>query len=547
MGTIISLPKLESYSKQIISMQKFYKTIAVTLGIVSSLSSLAQEPADALRYSFITPIGSARTQAIGGAGVSLGGDFSSTFINPAGLAQFKTNEFVFTPGFFMNRNKHSINDSSYKGNRSAVNIGNIGFIFGSPNRWGSSNIKNTTFSLALTQTANFNSNFNYRGVNNVSSYSEKWVEEIIAAGITDVNNIGATFPNGASQAYETYLVDTATEGGQLVLKTQADTRAMDLFQTFNYQTRGGMYEGAFAVAWNNQEKLFYGLTIGIPFLNYSRTTTVTERDLSGNTDNNFDNFSFRENLTTTGAGINAKLGLIYKPVEHFRIGVTFHTPSFLMLTDRSDATLTANIENYSKKVNNDPSRPTTYTYSTSDYIEGDYTYDYSLTTPWRAAVSLAYVFREIKDVTKQKGFITADVELVNYKANSFRSTATDASAAEEQYFKNLNESIDALYRMAFNARIGGELKFKTIMVRAGFNYMGSPYQKSQLPDEVKISRLTPSLGLGYRDKGYFVDLTYAHTIGRDFHIPYLLTGNNYPFANNRFSNGQVVATVGFKF
>ncbi|HEX4956690.1 MAG TPA: hypothetical protein VFV46_00820 [Lacibacter sp.] len=525
-------------------MQRFKIT---TVLLLVFLSTQAQEPADALRYSYFTPIGSARTQAIGGAGVSLGGDFSSTFINPAGLGQFKTNEFVFTPGFFMNRNKHSINDSSFKGNRSALNIGNIGFIFSAPNRWRSGNNRNTTIAIALTQTANFNSNFSYKGRNNISSYSEKWVEEIIAAGVTDVNNIGGRFPNGASQAYETYLVDTATENGRLVLKTNADTRFMPLYQTFNYKTRGGMYEGAFAVAWNNNEKLLYGLTVGLPFINYSRTTTVTEKDMSGNTDNNFDNFSFTENLTTTGGGINLKLGFIYKPVEHFRLGVTFHTPSLLMLTDRSDATLTANIENYSKKVNNDPSKPTTYTYTTSDYIEGDYNYEYLLVTPWRAAVSLAYVFREISDVTKQKAFITADVELVNYKANSFKSTATDASAAEEQYFKDLNASMDVLYRMAFNARIGGELKFKTFMVRGGFNYMGSPYQKSQLPEGAKVSRMIPSLGLGYRDKGYFLDLTYSHLIGRDFHVPYILTGNNYPFANNRFSNGQVVATIGFKF
>jgi hypothetical protein len=541
MGRDITMP---SHRKKSSSMQKIYISILFLFGF---LSLQAQEPADALRYSYITPLGTARTQAIGGAGVSLGGDFSSTFINPAGLAQFKTNEFVFTPGFFMNKNKHNYNDSTYKGNRSAVNTGNIGFIFSSNNRWKSSNIKNTTIALAITQTANFNSNFSYRGLNNNSSYSEKWVEEIIAAGITNVNSIGGTFPNGASQAYETYLVDTATENNQIVLKTNADTRLMPLYQTFNYQTRGGMYEGAFAVALNSNEKLLYGFTIGIPLVNYRRTTTVTERDLSGNTDNNFDNFSFTENLTTSGAGVNLKLGLIYKPVEHFRMGITFHTPSWIFLTDNSDATLTANIENYSKKVNNDPGRPTTYTYATSDYIEGDYQYDYVLSTPWRAAVSLAYVFREISDVTKQKAFITADVELVNYKANSFKSATTDANSGDEQYFRNLNQSIDALYKMAFNARIGGELKFKTIMVRGGFNYMGSPYQKSQLPPGAKASRMIPSLGVGYRDKGYFIDLTYSHLIGKDFHVPYILTGNSYPYANNRFSNGQVVATVGFKF
>ena len=59
----------------------------------------AQEPADALRYSWLTQNGTARNQAVGGAGASLGGEFSSLFINPAGLGFYKTNEFVITPGY----------------------------------------------------------------------------------------------------------------------------------------------------------------------------------------------------------------------------------------------------------------------------------------------------------------------------------------------------------------------------------------------------------------------------------------------------------------
>jgi hypothetical protein len=218
------------------------------------------------------------------------------------------------------------------------------------------------------------------------------------------------------------------------------------------------------------------------------------------------------------------------------------------LTDRTDVSLTSDIENYARKVNNDESKPTSYTYSTKDYTNGeDYQYNYQLITPWRLAVSGSYVFREVHDVTKQKAFVTADLELVNYKAASFSSNAEIPNDAEDAYFKSVNRNIDELYRYALNLRLGGELKFNTWMVRGGFQYNGSPYQKDFLPEGAKGWRMIPSAGLGYRNKGYFIDLTYAYQIGHNLHIPYVLTDNAYPLAKQQTKNGQIVATVGFKF
>ncbi len=508
--------------------------------------SFAQDALDALRFSYLTATGSARSQAIGGAGISLGGDISSTFINPAGLAQFKTNEIVFSPGFYMNRAKLNYNDSTFKGNKSAFNTGVSGLIFSRGSRFKSSNIRNTTIAIAVNQSANFNSKFAYRGRNNVSSYSEKWLEELVYNNETNFDNALNNYPHGASLALQGYLIDSTI--GFTGYRTNADIAKMPLDQSFSYETRGGMHEAAFAMAWNRKEKILYGVTIGIPFINYSRKTTVTETDGTNNADNDFKNFTFTETFSTKGNGFNARLGVIFKPVEYFRIGFTFHTPSLLTLTDRTDATVTTNIENYAKRINNDNSKPSTFTYSTKEFTDGnDYSYQYQLLTPWRLGASASYVFREIKDVTKQKAFITADVELINYKAISYSSNETLPAAGEEAYFKSVNQSIDELYKMALNARIGGELKFETFMVRAGFNYLGSPYQKTVLPAGAKGWRMTPSLGVGYRDKGFFADLTYAHTIGRDIHIPYLLQDSQYPLAKNNLTNGQIIATVGLKF
>ena len=73
--------------------------------LISVQNVFSQEPADALRYSWITSGGSARQQAIGGAMTSLGGDISATFVNPAGLGFYRTGDIVITPGYNFLNNK----------------------------------------------------------------------------------------------------------------------------------------------------------------------------------------------------------------------------------------------------------------------------------------------------------------------------------------------------------------------------------------------------------------------------------------------------------
>ena len=94
------------------------KNFFVACFLLSVLYTQAQEPVDALRYSKFTPTGSARSIAIGGAMTALGGDISSVNTNPAGIALFKTNEFVLSPGFNFNSNKGTYLDGKDKGRES---------------------------------------------------------------------------------------------------------------------------------------------------------------------------------------------------------------------------------------------------------------------------------------------------------------------------------------------------------------------------------------------------------------------------------------------
>jgi len=507
----------------------------ISLCIVLSQYLWAQEPADALRYSWYTSNGTARQQSVGGAGGSLGGDISATFINPAGLGFYKTGDFVLTPAFRIYNNKATYFGRTEKDKSTTFAFGTSGVVFGNSDRKN----KSSAIALAINQTANFNSDILYRGLNTQSSYSQKFLEEISNRNDHDPNSVANNYPFGTSLAFNTFWIDTANGWSagnkQFVSLASPLLSGSGLLQQQTAKNRGGITELSLAGAFNYNEKFFVGGGIGIPFLHYKKESTFTEADATENTSNRFDFATIAENLTTDGAGINVKLGAIYKPVEYIRLGLVVHTPTWYSLTDQYNASVTANTENYQPE----------WTQSSEMFTDGkDAEFKYNHRTPYKVIVSGSYVFREIEDVRKQKGFLTADIEFINYKASSF-STSNDGDNTQstKDYLKSLNEAIDKAYKGAFNFRLGGELKFTTVMVRLGGAYYGNPYKN--LAGE-KGSRFQITGGLGYRNKGFFIDAAYVHTMGKDVHFPYRLQNAAFSGAAVRNVGGNAVLTIGFK-
>ena len=209
----------------------------------------------------------------------------------------------------------------------------------------------------------------------------------------------------------------------------------------------------------------------------------------------------------------------------------FHTPTAYLLTDDYTSTITTDLEGYGGSG--------TKTQSSTDLTNGQpLESKYHLNTPWRIILSGSYIFSEVENVQNQKGFITADVEYLNYKNASFHDINNDASAAT--YYKSLTQTLGNVYKNAINARLGGELKFNTFMVRLGGAYYGNPYQ-SETSNVVKVTG-----GIGYRNKGVFLDLAYVYSMVKDVNYPYMLQDKaDYP-ANLKLNKGNIVATIGFK-
>ena len=507
--------------------------------------SIAQLPEDAIRMSWNIPSGTARQQAIGGAMGSLGGEISSLFVNPAGLGMYKTGEIVLSPGFSFMKGKSEFRETDASTDRtSKFNFGTTGIVWGYSDRF--SKWSGKAFSLGINRTANFNNTFFYKGLNNYSSYTEPLANEffsfytaqkqsnpnidnsVIIDNALNSDNISLQ----TKMALYTFLVDIDTSNGASSIISRAE-RAIDLNQENRITTKGGITEVAFGFAGNMDDKIYIGGSIGVPIVNYERTTVFRESDANAII-NDFAYSKYEEEYTSKGIGINAKLGIIFKPADFVRIGLAAHSPSMYGLKDNISTKMVTDVEQlFAPSSGLDSVRSSTFG------VDPEFKYD--LITPWKFMLSGSYVFREAEDVTQQKGFITADIEYATYKSSRF--SAADETMGEN-YYDDVNTAVKQIYKNAFNFRIGGELKFKTLMTRLGFARYAKPYKESNL----KGRRMNISGGLGYRNKGMFLDLTYVHSLNKDVHFPYRLEApRSNTFATLNESNGNVLLTLGLKF
>lgn len=515
-------------------MQKF---LLLTIGSFLLNYGFSQSVDDAVKNAWFIPKGTARSVSVGGAIGALGGDITSVYVNPAGLGFYKTREIVISPAFLSNNNTADYRGTTApKVNKSMFQLGTTGAVFGGKiNRANNS----TAFSISVNQLASYNNHISYGGSNDYSSYSEQYLEQLVAdnASVQEASN---NYPFGASLAFFTYLIDSTTdpETGQLsgYRSLVPVGNGNNIRQQYDEVTGGGLYEVSFGFASNNNDKLFLGGSINVPLSFYTQDITYTETDPTADENNNFGYSTFTQNHKLNGIGINARMGVIYRPQESFRVGLAFHTPSFISYNDKLKAEMTTNTEAYAGL----------QTSKSTDFQNANNETRYNEITPYKIVLSAAYVFKEVEDVKLQKGFISADIEYVNHRGSRFLQQADEEGYYSDEtgdYYNSLNDAVKGYYKGAFDFRLGGEIKFYPFAVRVGGAYYGSPYDDKSL----KANRIMVAGGLGYRKYGMFVDLTLAQVFNKDVSFPYRLVDKANTFATLENKRFNVYLTVGFKF
>jgi long-subunit fatty acid transport protein len=274
-----------------------------------------------------------------------------------------------------------------------------------------------------------------------------------------------------------------------------------------------------------QDKLYLGASIVLPIVNFNRSLQVSETDLSTtNTKNEFGGFVFNEDFSSRGWGIGAKFGIIYKPETFLRLGFALHTPQLISFRDKLSADMTTNTESYAGTVS-----------ASSDELNNGNPgiREYTVMTPTKATFSGSYFFASPGKPTQPLGFISADIEWVNYAGTRFYANDFDQESAD--YYDDLNNTMKLTYKNNLNIKIGSEIKLTSNwMARVGTAYYGSPY-KNEFLDENDNALVTPSRfilsgGIGYRTNKYFLDFTISSATNQDAVVPYRLLDKPSPIA-----------------
>ncbi len=488
-----------------------------------SIATMAQTSADALRYSLLEVNSTARAAGVGGGLGALGADFSVLSSNPAGLATFRRSEFMFTPGFFTAQTNSTLegdNASSFNESRNRFTFGNVGIVMATrpiASRWRTFNV-----GIGMNQVANFNQHFYYSG-KSAGSYADRFAELAndpngngLAPEDLDAFEAGLAFNTGAIFDLDDipndniYFWGNDFEGNPLVQKEQ------------DVRTSGAINELIFTFAGNYEEKLMIGATLGIPFINFREEKVYRETDEDDEIDF-FDELEFREDLTTSGIGINLKLGMIYRFNQMVRMGLAVHTPTAFSLTDNFSTSM-----DYGFTTQAGGSQ-----LFSDESPEG--TFEYRFRNPWRYQGSLGIIIQ-------RRGFLTAEVEWVDYSASSFNLTANSSNIEDKVYQDDLNEEIEDLFTSAVNIRLGGEYAYRKLRFRAGYGITGTPYADNDL------SNRTFSLGIGVREQSFYIDLAYRRTTIDSGYIPYATADlSKQQLVNNSVDNDRILMTIGFKF
>jgi len=486
---------------------------AILAIIVSANFVVGQGINDAIRYSTYQPIGTARTLGVGSAFGAMGGDFSVIGINPAGIADYRKGELNITPAIAnSSTNSFFVADSASTSSRSRSNflLDNIGFV--GANSPTGSNWETSNWAVGFSKLVSFNRNANINGAS-IGSITERFIE------LANGNTLDQLDPFAAGPAFDAGAILDEEDN-----MYSSDYLEDDIVQKEQFiNQRGSINELSLAWAGNYKNQLNIGISAGIPFVSFTETKTYKE----GVTDGDFSNqLEYVESLNTTGVGFNFKLGMQYRANRQFRVGAAIHSPTWYRLNDDFSTLLNYEFTSSTQSFTGSAQSP-------------DGSFRYQLNTPWKAVLSLGSIYK-VGDI---QGFVSADIEFLNYTNNEFDFTAYSDNPAEVAFTQEVNSTIDNQLGSATNVRLGTELAYNNVRFRLGYSINSSPFAG----DSNNFTAL--SMGLGFRADKFFIDLGYRLRNTIEGYNPYIVQDepDRDPLSIIDTDYGRLALTIGFKF
>ncbi len=556
----------------------------------------AQSAIDGFRFSQPDMKGTARYMGMAGAFGALGGDLSSISTNPAGIGVYRRNEIGITMDVDIQSATSEAQGVKNTQNQTKVLLNNVGGVA----TWNlmNSTMPNLNIGFTYNRTASFNAHYagtipqlsnsltNYiAGVSNNEGITVPDVETIfdkdgyVTFDPYNPNDGGIAAPWLSILGYNSYFITPSGDDDQpnWIGQWGANTSGSGAFDVL---TSGGVNEYNIAIGGNIKNKVFWGVDFGIVDMNYSMTAMWGENlqnavvDNPEGTSNSTATWKMTNSYNASGNGFNIKVGLIYRPIQELRLGLSFASPTWYSINESYIASTDFRYSANNPDINAD--------YAVTNGGEWGLN-SYNFRTPWRITASAA-------GVIGSSLIVSADFEWQKYNkmrfydgsGNSYGGGYDDwgwgwdypyyapAAKISTPVFNTdpwyaTNADIEEYYKTTTTIRVGAEYRVTPrFSVRAGYAHVSSPVHKVAKDGSMLIytSGTMPNYrmdnstdyvtcGLGYNFDHFYIDAAYVNKYQSSEYHAYTPDPANpqipSPTSKLSFNNSQIVLSAGVRF
>lgn len=450
------------------------KTIITIIMLLSVVTAFAQGSDDARLFSQTFYHGTAKALGMGNALGAVGGDMTSVCINPAGMGLYRSNEVTASLNLLDNIHSSTYYGETTNANTLRLNIPNLGYV-NAKQRSNYRKLRFTQFGIGLTRTNDFNFHSFAQGINPTSSKIDNYLQQIDNLSPSEIAD---AFPMDIYPAWETYLIDIYQDSiGDYY---SSPVPQGNIIQSQEKIFKGRSEEWTFAGSANYSERFFIGASIGLQHVKRKGTRVIEESLPEGAHVSDFNQWSYTEEISTKGIGLNAKIGFIYHANRWLRLGAAFHSPTVFKLDETWQTETESQINWVTRK-----------------YISLESHYEYTFISPLKWVGSMAFIIG-------QQGLVSLDAEYSNYGAARFQANDFDYSAT--------NDETRNTYGRTLNFRIGSEWRLSNAFLRIGGAYYGSPFGFGKADGSLKKASI--GIGLPVSDVTTF-DFAYELAYGKN--------------------------------
>ena len=428
--------------------------LLATAALMTAATANAQNLTNAVHLGTESLSGTARYRSMAGAFGALGGDPSVITDNPAGLAIYRgTNVLTVTPHW-------GITGTTSKGSEEATNkdnnfaLSNLAAIF-SYRTTGSDNLVNFSFGLSIDRQHENNSKYNtiIDGGSSFGQYLTGQANNYLNGSQSpstafDWYNEGTTAPFLSMMAYDIFAIVDDENNPHAVKNPLGNYTAYKrLF--VDEDTRLDHYN--IAGAFNINDMLYLGLTMSITDYN---SIVRSELDEDYTYDYSGSYIAYDNKVEFKGSGIGLKAGLIWSPIDNWRIGASVHTPTWTTIEEYYEGAMITDDERVA---------------DWSSYYDS---WKYEFHTPWEYQLSAAYIFGT-------RGLLSFEYDLRDFTTMQYSHNRS--YGLTDSYFDGINDCIDRYLQAQHTFKVGGEYRItQQLSGRLGYAFATSPYTDEAL-------------------------------------------------------------------